>query len=597
MVRNYQKKTNQGQQPLDVLKHGVEEVLGGASLRETAKTYNMSAETLRRAVRKTQDGQELKTFTESCVTRKVFTAEEELEIRDYILKTTCIGFPLDTKTVRRLAFQLAEKKQKSCPSTWKEQGLTGIEWMRRFVKRHKSINRLMPKTFGTGRATGFKKANVDAFFNKLQVLYTAHSFAPERVYNLGEVGVTIPHTAQNVIAVTGAVQVPQIASHECDQTVTLCGFINAGGNSIPPCLIFPKAEIQLHMMFNAYPGTCGLASPGGKMTGKIFLYCLQHFVQHSQSSKENPTLLLLDIHESHVTLDAVDFCRQNGIHLLGFPPLFTHRIQPLDRAVFGPFKKHYSIACSEWMVSNPGGKMTMDNVADVTGRAYPKAFTPFTITNGFRSTGISPLNANIFSEKDFLQSSLTEHREHDGQPVMQVVRISTLQAVRPEDAKTATVTSTVQSDDATAMTVASTRQSEDASSSTATVVKSEYDISAWVYQPDSIMQNGPPQQNEPGGTTVAFQNCSPHELSQHPKACQSTDRVVPGTSSAGSMDQGSTSHACQPGSAAFMPSCSLQVPMETLHRETLHSELPAPVASGIHQSGSEKVGNRDTEQL
>jgi hypothetical protein len=36
---------------------------------------------------------------------------------------------------------------------------------------------------------------------------------------------------------------------------------------------------------------------------------------------------------------ALDFCKKNGIVLLSFPPHCTHKLQPLDRAVFGPFKK------------------------------------------------------------------------------------------------------------------------------------------------------------------------------------------------------------------------------------------------------------------
>ena len=40
--------------------------------------------------------------------------------------------------------------------------------------------------------------------------------------------------------------------------------------------------------------------------------------------------------------------------------------------------------------------------------AYTKAFTPSNIINGFKVCGLYPLNSDIFSEEDFLPSSVTD---------------------------------------------------------------------------------------------------------------------------------------------------------------------------------------------
>ena len=46
--------------------------------------------------------------------------------------------------------------------------------------------------------------------------------------------------------------------------------------------------------------------------------------------------------------------RKNGIVLLTIPPHTSHRLQPLDKAVYGPFKSYYNRAIDCWMWNNPG---------------------------------------------------------------------------------------------------------------------------------------------------------------------------------------------------------------------------------------------------
>ena len=72
---------------------------------------------------------------------------------------------------------------------------------------------------------------------------------------------------------------------------------------------------------------------------------MKHFVSVTKCTKEKPVLLLLDNHDSHVSLDLVDYCRENGVVLVTFPPHCSHKLQPLDRSVYGPFKKFFNASC------------------------------------------------------------------------------------------------------------------------------------------------------------------------------------------------------------------------------------------------------------
>ena len=42
-----------------------------------------------------------------------------------------------------------------------------------------------------------------------------------------------------------------------------------------------------------------------------------------------------------------------------FPPHCTHRLQPLDRSIYGPFKKYFNTAADEWDLNNPSKRMTI----------------------------------------------------------------------------------------------------------------------------------------------------------------------------------------------------------------------------------------------
>ena len=123
---------------------------------------------------------------------------------------------------------------------------------------------------------------------------------------------------------------------------------------------------------------------------------------------KDKVLLLLDNHHSHVTLETIDYAKEQGIVLLSFPPHCSHKLQPLDRAVYGPFKRYYNSACDCWMKENRGKAMTIYDIPDMVGRAFPKAFAPVNIQSGFKVARIFPFDRDIFSDLEFFPSDVTD---------------------------------------------------------------------------------------------------------------------------------------------------------------------------------------------
>ena len=147
------------------------------------------------------------------------------------------------------------------------------------------------------------------------------------------------------------------------------------------------------------------------MKSDIFPEYLKHFHRHLRPTKDHPVLLILDNHVSHLSLQGVRFCEENHICLLTIPPHSSHKMQPLDRTFFGPFKSHYNVACDNWIVNHPGRAITQYQVSALISTAYEKVASVENARKGFECTGIYPFNPSVFDESEFLPSTVTQTLE------------------------------------------------------------------------------------------------------------------------------------------------------------------------------------------
>ena len=131
---------------------------------------------------------------------------------------------------------------------------------------------------------------------------------------------------------------------------------------------------------------------------KIFCYFCS-ILQNIRDAAKIVQFCLLDNHHSHISLAGIDYCRDNGIVLLSFPPRCSHKLQPLDRSVFGPLKKYVNKECDGWMKSHPGKTMSIYDLPAIIKEALPQAATPRNIQKGFEVSGIYPFKRNIFADE------------------------------------------------------------------------------------------------------------------------------------------------------------------------------------------------------
>ncbi len=91
-----------------------------------------------------------------------------------------------------------------------------------------------------------------------------------------------------------------------------------------------------------------------------------------------------------------------------FHPIAPTKLQPLDRTVYGPLKRHVNTFCDTWMRSHPGLTMSIYDIPGIIRLALPLAGTPGNVQNGFSSTGIWSYNRDKFKDSDFAPSLVTD---------------------------------------------------------------------------------------------------------------------------------------------------------------------------------------------
>lgn len=388
-------------------------------LNECARVYNIPKTTLYRHVKC------LNKIANNAVKKfgKPTTLPEQIEeeLVSHILKLEELMFGLTINDIRKLAFDIAQRNQLAHVFNC-EKELAGKKWYYRFMKRHPTLTLRQPESTSVARARGFNKENVYHFYDLLEKIVEVNKLDASRIFNVDESGFsTVQKKSQKIIGQKGKKQIGAIASGERGVNTTMVCCISASGQFIPPMIIFKRMRMAPELRIGAPAGSLVEVSESGYINSELFTKWLKHFIDTVKPTMDKKVLLLLDGHTTHSkNLDALLLAREHGVILLQLPGHTTHRLQPLDVTFFKPMETYYTQAMEKWLRTNPGMKVTMFQVSGLLAEAYERAACIQTAVNGFKATGIWPVNRFVFNDAHFSAADNLLHVTAEQSPVEQV---------------------------------------------------------------------------------------------------------------------------------------------------------------------------------
>lgn len=325
MVREYRKRTNRGSFDKETIRKAVLQVKNeNISIRQAAKFFELNYKTVGRYCKKLSaedlNQDQLNIDVGYGKPRMVLSREMEMDLKTYLLESANIYFGLCPKEIRKLVFQFAIANKITVPEPWKRDQMAGPEWFTSFLKRNNDLSLRTPEPTSFARATNFNQANVNSFFTNLEKVMKKYNFDPSSIWNMDETGVTTVQKPCKVVARKGFEQVGSITSGERGTLVTVACAVSALGNSIPPFFIFPRVHFREFWLTSGPAGCAGTANRSGWMIEENFVLFLRHIIKLSKCSKKHPRLLLLDNHQSHISIEGLELAKESGIVMLSFPP-------------------------------------------------------------------------------------------------------------------------------------------------------------------------------------------------------------------------------------------------------------------------------------
>jgi hypothetical protein len=166
-------------------------------------------------------------------------------------------------------------------------------------------------------------------------------------------------------------------------------------------------------MIEGAPAGSGVAvSESGWMTEDLFYKWLEFFNNNIPPSR--PAILIVDNHESRLSLRVIQYAREHRIIILLLPPNATHLMQVGDVAIHAPFKKRLGTETGMYQAAHPFQPISRYEYARIIAPAYIQSFTPANILSGYTATGINPINP----DKVLVQIGNKSHRRTVSAPAV-----------------------------------------------------------------------------------------------------------------------------------------------------------------------------------
>lgn len=359
------------------------------SLRKASTICNVHASSLSRRFRGVTRSR-LKVSQE----RQLLTPEEEAVLIKYALLYNERGVPLKIKSLRKLAAEILDRKN--------VQAELGLHWHQALLRRNPQIKDILLQPVSKKRKNATTEPVAKKWFALYQQLRTEHAISDEEVYNMDERGLMLGPVQRSMVLVTMEQKKGCIREGVKQDWVSIIECIK-GGNSckaIPPFIV-SKGKRQQPALTDGSAGNPRVDRREKGCTDKeiSLSWLTSHF--HPQTAPSDPNtkrMLIINSHESHCTLDFIEFCDLHNIILLVLPSHTSQHLQPLDVSCFDPVEQAYS-AEAEAQGQYNGTYVDEADFLIFYQNARFFGLRPQNVAAGFQATGLIPYNPQLIYDK------------------------------------------------------------------------------------------------------------------------------------------------------------------------------------------------------
>jgi hypothetical protein len=270
---------------------------------------------------------------------RMLTDEEDSALVNYMTYMAKRGFPITRAMLRCYVIAIIKTAGREQSTSMNMDKGPSDKWVRHFLGRHPELAERVPEPQEKSRARMSNQTVMDQYFQLLAK--TVHDLGladkPAQIFNCDESGFSgREKNRTKVMSLKGSHSYQQKTLINSHITAHMC--LAGDGRVLPTFCIF-EGGLPHQNYKDGIPGSWLYgSSETGYMDSELFeLWFQQIFIPYCGSHR--PVLLVLDNHDTHITINIIEKARQHDIHILGLPPHTTHILQPLDVGIFGPVKE------------------------------------------------------------------------------------------------------------------------------------------------------------------------------------------------------------------------------------------------------------------
>ena len=348
-------------------------------------------------------------------TSTVLTRDEELQLRDYLIKLSELGVGKSKEQVQELAYMIIKRDptRSHVSEIWIKNTTAGKDWYYGYMKRHQDLSLRKPEKLSKARSRMTNESVLKNFYDVLEPILTndeGESLDAKFIFNCDETGVPLDFRPSRVVASRKSRSVWSINSGDKTQ-ITVMGCGNAAGTMIPPLVIFKGVRTNSYLVDGAPEGWGIRFTKSGWMNGCVFEdwlehhflpYIDKHIRPHNLTQK---IILFLDGHLSHETLYSLELASKRHVEIVCLPPQTTHVLQPLDISFFKSLKSRWDKVNQTYCRTHHGKFVKKTNFTKIFQEAWDQCGSNTEmVKNGFTRIGLSPFRRmslkDILGDKD-----------------------------------------------------------------------------------------------------------------------------------------------------------------------------------------------------